>query len=45
LWHRERKRDEDQKVLDDQMKNGLDAEAQAMAEMMGMPFSFGSSKK
>jgi len=43
--YRERKRDEEQKQLDDQMKNGLDAESQAMAEMMGMPFSFGSSKK
>eukprot|EP00658_Telonema_sp_P-2_P014599 TRINITY_DN15549_c0_g1_i7.p1 TRINITY_DN15549_c0_g1~~TRINITY_DN15549_c0_g1_i7.p1 ORF type:complete len:293 (-),score=101.08 TRINITY_DN15549_c0_g1_i7:248-1003(-) len=43
--YRERKREEEQKHLEESMNPGLDDEAKAMAEMMGMPMSFGTSKK
>lgn len=43
--YRERKREEEKRQFDESMQAQLDPEAAAMAEMMGMPMGFGSSKK
>eukprot|EP00656_Telonema_subtile_P056355 TRINITY_DN8982_c0_g1_i2.p1 TRINITY_DN8982_c0_g1~~TRINITY_DN8982_c0_g1_i2.p1 ORF type:complete len:240 (-),score=74.45 TRINITY_DN8982_c0_g1_i2:126-845(-) len=43
--YKEWKREEEQREFDEMQKSGMDAESLAMAEMMGMPMSFGTSKK